>query len=406
MRCGPLPPWAVPAVQTRAQRFSLICSSGRAAHQPPSRRRAPGPPGWSSGSGAYPQAGFVGHGQLVKASHLSQRIGLRASRRFNDQKNGFRLPCLQAPEPSPRCGWQPGTGTGEDPRRGSHGILGGFKLWKMAREVMDLNSALTFLTASLFVLPASASAISIDPKIHKQCKDARDYAGCVKAFTTPQQQPEDGLSGLRAAMKQVAARIRGGFSLRDSTLFFQPLTDQLSLVRSTHPESLAVESASKAEQLFSVIQTAWRLRINSLSMVMGPTYSCTPTQQGVEGFNRVAGSQVITYSVSGGGLFAIGCSASVGERHEAMMLSYVAGLLDSGSVSPEEIAARKKAAEERRAQAERERELCAMGPWNRYLEENPGIKKWAQANPAAANATKEKFLTNPKNQKDCSPVGN
>lgn len=46
-----------------------------------------------------------------------------------------------------------------------------------------------------------------------------------------------------------------------------------------------------------------------------------------------------------------------------------------------------------------------MGPWNRYLEENPEIKKWALANPAAANATKEKFLANPKNKKDCSPVG-
>jgi len=272
-----------------------------------------------------------------------------------------------------------------------------------------LKFALPFLAGSLFVLPISALAEGIDPKIHNQCKDARDYAGCVKAFTSPQQPLDDGLSGLRVAMKQVAARIRGGFSLRDSTLFFQPLTDQLSLVRSTHPESLAVKSASKAEQLFYVIQAAWQSRIRTLSVgtYTGTLFSCTPTQQGVEAFNKVAGSQVVTYSVKGG-IFGlrIGCQASVGEGHEAMMLSYVAGLLDSGSVSPEEIAARKKAAEEREAQAERERELCAMGPWNRYLEENPGIRKWAQANPTAANATKEKFLANPKNQKNCSPAGN
>ncbi len=269
-----------------------------------------------------------------------------------------------------------------------------------------LKSALSFLAISLFALPASSWAESVDPKIHKQCKDARDYIGCVKAFTSPPPPSDDGLSSLRAAMKQVSARIRSGFSLRDSTLFFQPLTDQLALVRSTHRDSLAVTNASKAEELFGIVQTAWQSRISTLSMAMGPTYSCTPTQQGVENFNRIAGAQVITYSVSGGGLFAIGCSASVGERHESMMLLYVAGLLDSGSISPEEIAAREKAAAERRAQAERERELCAMGPWNRYLEENPGIKKWAQANPEAANATKEKFLGNPKNQKDCSTAGN
>lgn len=272
-----------------------------------------------------------------------------------------------------------------------------------------LKSVLSFFAISLFVLPASSLAESIDPKIHKQCKDARDYAGCVKAFTSPPPQSDDGLSALRAAMKQVSARIRSGFSLRDSTLFFQPLTDQLALVQSTHRESLAVTNASKAEELFGIVQTAWQSRINTLSAgaYTGTLFSCSPTQQGVEAFNRVAGSQVVTYSVSGGLFgFTIGCQASVGEGHEAMMLSYVAGLLDSGSVSPEEIAAREKAAAERRAQAQRERELCAMGPWNRYLEENPEIKKWAQANPAAATATREKFLANPKNQKDCSSAGN
>ena len=275
-----------------------------------------------------------------------------------------------------------------------------------------LKSALSLLAISLFVLPASSWAESIDPKIHKQCKDARDYTGCVKAFTSPPPPSDDGLSGLRAAMKQVSARIRSGFSLRDSTLFFQPLTDQLALVRSTYPGSLAVTNASKAEELFGIVQTAWQSRINTLSVgtYTGTMFSCSPTQQGVEAFNRVAGSQVVTYSVKGG-LFGltIGCYASVGERHEAMMLSYVAGLLDNGSVSPEEIAEKEKAIAERRAQAAREYELCAMGPWNRYLEENPEMKKWVQINPRAAKTAKEKFLSRAENkalsEKVCSIQG-
>jgi hypothetical protein len=270
-----------------------------------------------------------------------------------------------------------------------------------------LKSTLSLLTASLFLLPASSWAEGINPNIHKQCKDARDYSGCVKSFTSPPPQSDDGLSGLRAAMKQVSARILSGFSLRDSTLFFQPVTDQLALVRSKHSDSLAVTNASKAEELFGIVQFAWQQRIRSLFSSSPTLYSCRPTEQGVEAFNRVAGSEVVPYSVRGGIFgFKIGCFAEVGEGHEARMLSYVAGLLNSGSVSPEEIAAREKAASERKARAERERELCAMGPWNRYLEENPSIKKWAEANPAAASSTKEKFLANPKNQKDCLPTKN
>lgn len=106
--------------------------------------------------------------------------------------------------------------------------------------VDHLKSALPFLAITLFLLPASSWAEGIDPKIHKQCKDARDYTGCVKAFTPLPPTSDDELSALLAAMKQVAARITTGFALRDATLFFQPVTDQLALVRSSHPESSAV----------------------------------------------------------------------------------------------------------------------------------------------------------------------
>jgi hypothetical protein len=244
----------------------------------------------------------------------------------------------------------------------------------------------------------------MDPKIHKQCIEAKDYAGCVKAFTSPQQETDDGLGALRAAMKQVAARIRSGLSLRDSTLFFQPVTDQLALVSSKYPASLATENASKAAELFNITQTAWQSRINTLQVgtYTGTTYSCEATKRGVTAFNAAAGNEIITYSVKGG-LFGLilWCNESVGLGHEAMMLSYISGLLESGSVSPEEIAAKEKVKQEQKAKAARELELCAMGPWNRYLEENPGIRKWADANPAAAEATKKKFLQDPKNQGSC-----
>ena len=78
------------------------------------------------------------------------------------------------------------------------------------------------------------------------------------------------------------------------------------------------------------------------------------------------------------------------------------GVLREGSISPAEIKAREKAAQDRAEKLQREQELCALGPWNRYLEENPGMKAWAEANPGPAEIQKKKFLANPKNQTSCS----
>jgi len=203
-------------------------------------------------------------------------------------------------------------------------------------------------------------------------------------------------------MKLVAARILSGLSLRDSTLFFQPVTDQLALARGKYPTSLAVQNASKAAELYNITQTAWQSRIGTVSVTpYWTTYSCEPTKRGVREFNGVAGVEAVTYAVKGGFLKSFTCQASVGLRHEGMMLSYISGLLESGSVSAEEIAAKEKAEQEQKEKVARALELCAMGPWNRYLEENPGIRKWVDANPTAAEAAKKKFLQDSINQASC-----
>lgn len=258
--------------------------------------------------------------------------------------------------------------------------------------------------ALLLALLVSAPVMAkVDPKIVVQCKDARDFAGCVKAFSEPQQQTDDGLVNLRSAMKQVSARIRNGFSLRDSTLFFQPLTDQLALVIGKHPDSLAVKSATKSAELFNIIQAAWQSRINSLNVSQYmTTYSCKPTENGVRAFNDVAGTQAVNYSVKKGWLgISLFCMESVGTGHESMMLSYVSGLLESGSISPQEIAEKEKADQERKAKAAREQELCKMGPWNRRLEEDPNLKAWANANPSAAKEAMKKFNDKESSNTNC-----
>ena len=86
---------------------------------------------------------------------------------------------------------------------------------------------------------------------------------------------------------------------------------------------------------------------------------------------------------------------------DTQMYRVVIRVLSEGAISPAEIEAREKAEAARQAKILREKELCALGPWLRYLEENPGMKVWAEANPGPAEAKKKKFLANPKNQDSC-----
>ena len=52
----------------------------------------------------------------------------------------------------------------------------------------------------------------------------------------------------------------------------------------------------------------------------------------------------------------------------------------------------------------KERELCEMGPWNRRLEDDPKLKAWAKANPAAAKEEMKKYIAKEDSKKNCSAV--
>ena len=47
------------------------------------------------------------------------------------------------------------------------------------------RAAALAMTGSSFLTAAAEAAAELDPKIVKQCKDARDFQGCVKAFNNP-----------------------------------------------------------------------------------------------------------------------------------------------------------------------------------------------------------------------------
>ena len=250
-------------------------------------------------------------------------------------------------------------------------------------------------------------AAAVDPATHKLCIQAKDYAGCVKAMTTTPPQEEDAIAPLRNAMKQVAGRLSFGTTLADSTGTIQPVVDQLALAESKDPNSLAVQTAREAVRLFDILQTAWRVRIQSENTafrgVSGDlrVYNCQNLKATADAFDAVSTTGRLNWSYTKGLLFGDTCKVNYGQEPDARMYPIIVRLLRDGSISPEEIRARDKADQELKAKAERDRELCAMGPWNRYLEENPGIKKWAATNTAMAEAKKKKFLADPKNQSNC-----
>jgi len=262
-----------------------------------------------------------------------------------------------------------------------------------------------FLAAAATLLMAAPVLAAPTPEVTAKCKDARDFQGCVKAFTSTAPAEDDALTPLRNAMKQVAARLRSGTSLRDSSEVFRPVVDQLAIIEGQYTDQLAVQKARLASRMFDALQIAWETRIKASSYLYGDTYyNCEALMKTVDLYNAIPGAPYISWGMEKKGLFGAGfCRVRPGELPEQYMVSKVVSVLGEGGISPAEIAAQIKAKEELESKAARERELCAMGPWNRYLEENPGMKKWATANPVAADAAKAKYLANPKNQVDCKP---
>lgn len=197
-----------------------------------------------------------------------------------------------------------------------------------------------FLVALPALLASTPVLAQVDPKIAAQCKDARDFVGCVKAFTTPAAPSTDNLTALRNAMKQVASRLRAGTSLRDSTSTFQPVVDQLALVESSNPKDLAVVSARKASNLFNALQTAWGARIRATQDVYGEKfYNCKILKLSADSFNSLAGSDSFGWNYKKG-LFGVDlCQVRYGQLPEDYMRPIVNRVLTEGAISPEEIAA-------------------------------------------------------------------
>lgn len=245
----------------------------------------------------------------------------------------------------------------------------------------------------------------IDDAIHKKCLDARDYAGCVQAASKATVQSGDQLTELRKAMKKVAARLRSGVSYANSSSVYQPVVDQLALVRQEHPKALAVEKAILANTLFDALRESRYGEINSIDYQAsrnnyrgGTVYNCSRLNRFVSSFNNVYGSEVVgwRYTPKPQGLLGLkpkNCVISDYQLPTRSMMKVVIKTLEQGSISPEEIAKKEEAKRLREEQRAAKILADEENAWNKHVaEQGDNYRQWLEANPSLAKEAKEKWL--------------
>ena len=77
---------------------------------------------------------------------------------------------------------------------------------------------LLYLLEFGLIVPTAALA-QVDPEVGAQCRDARDFYGCVRAFTTPVRRSDD-TAPFDGVMGQVAAGLISGPSYRNAPQTF------------------------------------------------------------------------------------------------------------------------------------------------------------------------------------------
>ena len=87
---------------------------------------------------------------------------------------------------------------------------------------------LLHLLAFGLLVPSTALA-QVDAEVAAQCRDARDFYGCVRAFTTPVRRSDE-IAPLAGVMGQVAAGLISGPTYRNAPTYFPRGTNPAGLV--------------------------------------------------------------------------------------------------------------------------------------------------------------------------------
>jgi len=260
-------------------------------------------------------------------------------------------------------------------------------------------------TGAAAALLAGPVMAQVDPKIKSECMKTQDFVGCVKAMSgnidlKPDESP---ITRLKEALRLLPDRLSNTNS-RDFTSNVQVFFDAVSLVdiskAKNEYEKELISEAAMIKGMTDALQDYWSIRISD-GTYYGTSgyrsYRCHVLTPRLEIFNSYAGDRYrVNSNVSTTKSWLLGemqtCYPQEGE-----MLNSIKRRVAEALVDPE---VRKAELEKKK----KERELCEMGPWNRRLEEDPKLKAWAMANPAAAKVEMKKYVTKEGSKKNCSTV--
>lgn len=261
--------------------------------------------------------------------------------------------------------------------------------------------ARSVLLITLASLVAGTSARAQNQKIHEMCLKAADYKGCVQVQEAGGSATESPIKKLIESMKLLPSRISNS-SRSNLFLNIQPFTDALSVAGSSERkdeyEEEVYSGAKRVSRLIDIMADTWSdqisLRVRFNYSYMDPV--CENAKQQVRRFNYAANKNTARYSES---------TTKFMWKTYTVCENPTSSMLRAISSEIEEITEDPNIKKQRIAKEKREKELAEMAPWNRYLEENPNIRKWAESNPKAAEVEKEKFLNRIKEKSPVSTSG-
>ena len=260
-------------------------------------------------------------------------------------------------------------------------------------------------TAAAVLLGGPAMA-QVDPKIKIECMKAQDFAGCVKILSGGLNYlPETSqIAKLREALKLLPDRLQNT-NLRDFTLNTQIFFDAVALINPSEAknqdEKNLISEANSIKAMAQALQRYWSLRISDgtfYGKYGTRSYNCSVLSPLLDEFNLHAGSK---YSVIFNGEaysnWLLGKGMNCASTQEYEMIAAIRRRASEALVDPElrkaELTQIIKENIQWTENQKRIRELDCMGPWKRYLEENPKIKNMFKINPSSEAAAEKEYLS-------------
>jgi hypothetical protein len=160
--------------------------------------------------------------------------------------------------------------------------------------------------------------------------------GAASAKPAPEAEPEKAmaaeLTALKEAMQETATAAKGA-SPTALDEAFQPLLAALPAARAADPDNQLVTTAETSVKLKNSVSSFSQARSRLTATVAGmKTVSCELLRRGVADFNRIAGSQAITYYEQKAPLSLLGLDSCLSQDLlETSMVDYISSELQQAA---------------------------------------------------------------------------